>query len=170
MNTQHTHTHTHLKAKKSNEGIITCYIYVTSEYSPCKLRLCALHLYVWVCVCVYTFFLYNFSMKEFATVAVAAAAASQHQNSIYILLDEIPVATRYWIFLSNNENKTNLKTFTSLKWLCVRQSLKLVQFSIQVHVTFAHRVLLRIHTAHQYITVQYNWRWQLNVSKMKKIN
>lgn len=48
-------------------------------------------------------------------------------------VSEIPVAASYWIFLSNNENKTNLKTFTSLKLLCVRQSLKLIQFSI-VHV------------------------------------
>lgn len=59
-------------------------------------------------------------------------------NGICISLDEIPLATSYWIFLSNNENKTNLKTFTSLKLLCVcvcvRQSSKLIQFSTRNYI------------------------------------
>lgn len=63
---------------------------------------------------------------------------TRQPNGICILLDEIPVATSYWIFLSNNENKTNLKTFTSLKLLYVRQSPKLIQFSVVMYSDFMY--------------------------------
>lgn len=95
---------------------------------------------VWVCVCVLSysfFFIFNESFFEQQQERWRQQQCQRYQpNGICISLDEIPVATRYWIFLSNNENKTNLKTFTSLKLLCVRQSLKLIQFSI-VHVAVA---------------------------------
>lgn len=93
-----------------------------------------------VCVCVLSysfFFIFNESFFEQQQERWRQQQCQRYQpNGICISLDEIPVATRYWIFLSNNENKTNLKTFTSLKLLCVRQSLKLIQFSI-VHVAVA---------------------------------
>lgn len=140
------------KKNQSNEGIITCYIYVEQIFDV----LCSLY------------FIHLFFFFFFASLAVASnffcccyveifesvsGWYTRQPNGICILLDEIPVATSYWIFLSNNENKTNLKTFTSLKLLCVRQSPKLIQFSI-VHVnfiqnryTFTHKsARARVHT------------------------